>query len=156
MHVAAVMQLWCCWFENVQNIVHVYEGRVWTAVKGMAEGAVEFARSSSLSSCRQWLGTLHKSTTGWAVFCRPSRSSSKPSYFVPILSQIASGRTEFSSTSKSRAIPPNGNFSMTFLLLGIVMGLWKSSVHFRTSHPEGSACCTAICMSPTETHEGMP
>ena len=39
MHVAAVMQPWCCWFENVKNLVTVHDGRVWTAVKSMAEGA---------------------------------------------------------------------------------------------------------------------
>ena len=39
MHVAAVMQPWCCWFENVQNLVTLHDGRVWMAVKSMAEGA---------------------------------------------------------------------------------------------------------------------
>jgi site-specific DNA-cytosine methylase len=39
MHVAAVMQPWCCWLENVQNLVTIHEGRAWKAVQSMAEGA---------------------------------------------------------------------------------------------------------------------
>ena len=39
LHVAAVMQPWCCWLENVKNILHVHEGRVWKAVVSMARGA---------------------------------------------------------------------------------------------------------------------
>ena len=39
MYVAAVMQPWCCWFENVKNLVTLHDGQVWMAVKSMAEGA---------------------------------------------------------------------------------------------------------------------
>ena len=37
LHVAAVMQPWWVWIENVQAITTVKEGRVWRLIKGIAE-----------------------------------------------------------------------------------------------------------------------
>jgi hypothetical protein len=38
-HVAAVMQPWMCWFENVANIRTLHGGKVWEAVHGMVTAA---------------------------------------------------------------------------------------------------------------------